>query len=59
MRLSPGGEWMEPVIAGAGTDASFESREDAEMIAESLLDQASPGAAVAVLRDGEAPQTRN
>ena len=45
MCLSPGGEWMEPAIAGAGTDAKFESREDAEMIAESPLEGASPGAA--------------
>jgi hypothetical protein len=46
---------MEPVIAGPGADVGWDSLEDAELIAESFRDRASPGAEVRVLPEGQHP----
>jgi len=46
---------MEPVIAGPGANVGWDSKEDAETIAESLRDLASSGAEVRVLPEGQHP----
>jgi hypothetical protein len=46
---------MEPVIAGPGANVGWDSKEDAEMIAESFRDIASSGAEVRVLPEGQHP----
>jgi hypothetical protein len=46
---------MEPVIAGPGANSGWDSQEDAELIAESFRDGASPGAEVRVLPEGQHP----
>ncbi|HTP24447.1 MAG TPA: hypothetical protein VMK12_02155 [Anaeromyxobacteraceae bacterium] len=55
IRPEPDWAWMEPVIAGPGANVGCDSEEDAEMIAESLRDLASPGAEVRVLPEGQHP----
>lgn len=47
--------WMEPVIAGAGANVGWDSKEDAEMVAGSFRDLASSGAEVRVLPEGQHP----
>lgn len=56
MRANPEDGWMEPVLAGAGTDVGFESKDDAEMIAQSFLEQSSPGVEIRILPDGQHPE---
>lgn len=55
MRPQPDSAWMEPVIAGPGANVGWDSKEDAEMIAESFRDLASSGAEVRVLPEGQHP----
>jgi accessory colonization factor AcfC len=55
MRSGPEEDWMEPVMAGGDAEVGWESEEDAEMIAESFRDLASPGVQVLVLREGQNP----
>jgi len=55
MRPSPEHDWMEPVIAGPGSEVGWESEEDAETFAESFRDRSSPDAEVRVLPEGEHP----
>jgi hypothetical protein len=47
--------WMEPVIAGPGANVEWDSKEDAEMVAESFRGLASSGAEVRVLPEGQHP----
>jgi hypothetical protein len=55
MRLSPDEGWMQPAIAGVPPGMGFDSKDDAELIADQLLEIAEPGVAVAVLPEGMWP----
>ena len=55
IRSEPDQGWMEPVIAGPGANIGWESKEEAELIAESFRDRASTGAEVRVFPEGQHP----
>jgi hypothetical protein len=48
-------EWLEPVIAGPDANVGWDTKEDAEMIAEGFRDLASFEADVQVLPEGQHP----
>ena len=55
IRHEPDRRWMEPVIAGPGANVGWDSKEDAEMIAESFRERAPSGSELRVLPEGQQP----
>jgi hypothetical protein len=48
-------EWLEPVIAGPGANVGWDTKEDAEMMAESFRGLAPFAVDVLVLPEGQHP----